>query len=93
MFSEDIDVWNSDSHPIFNAEGEVINPSRPIHIGNHVWVGKRVKILKGITIGDNAVIGMDSLVTKDIEPNTLNAGSPAVIVKRNINWERSFIKV
>lgn len=91
MFSEDIDVWNSDSHPLFNASGELINPSQPVRIGNHVWVGKRAKILKGVTIGDNAVIGMDSMVTKDVESNTLCAGNPLRVIKRDINWDRSFI--
>lgn len=91
MFSEEIDVWNSDSHPLYNASGELINPSQPVHIGNHVWVGKRAKILKGVTIGDNAVIGMDSMVTKDVESNTLCAGNPLRVIKSDINWDRSFI--
>lgn len=91
MFAEDIEIWNSDSHPIFDHNGLLINPSKPINIGNHVWCGKGSKILKGVSIGNNAVIGMEALVTKNIAPNTLNVGIPAHTIKNNINWDRNFI--
>ena len=91
MFAEDIEIWNTDSHPILDYHGKLLNPSKPIHIGNHVWCGKHSKILKGVTIGDNAIIGMQSIVTKDIFPNTLNVGIPAKVIRENINWDRHFI--
>lgn len=91
MFAENIDIWNTDSHPIFDINGKLLNPSKPIYIGNHVWCGKYSKILKGVTIGDNAIIGMQSLVTKDLSPNTLNAGIPTKVIRENINWDRHFI--
>jgi acetyltransferase-like isoleucine patch superfamily enzyme len=50
---------------------------KPVKIGNHVWIGIRATILKGVTIGDNAVIGAGAVVTSDVEPNTLVAGNPA----------------
>lgn len=50
--------------------------AKPIHVGNNVWFGASVKVLPGVTIGDNAVIGAGSLVTKDIPANTLAYGSP-----------------
>lgn len=92
MFAENIEIWSSDSHPVFNSDSIIINPSRPIIIGNHVWLGKHAKIMKGVVIGDNAVIGMDALVTKDIEPNSLNVGSPSKKIKGDINWDRNFIR-
>lgn len=92
MFAEDIEIWNTDSHPIFDANGNITNISKPINIGNHVWCGKGSKILKGVSIGDNAVIGMQALVTKDIVGGTLNVGIPAKSIKENINWDRHFIK-
>lgn len=91
MFAENIEIWNSDSHPIYDSQGNITNPSSPIHIGNHVWCGKGCKILKGVTIGENAIIGMEALVTKDIAANTLNVGIPAHSVRNNINWDRCFI--
>lgn len=92
MFAEKVELWASDSHPIFNSNGIVINPSKPIVIGNHVWLGKYSKIMKGVVVGDNSVVGMNSLVTKDIEPNSLNVGSPSIKIKEDINWDRKFIR-
>lgn len=44
-------------------------------------------ILKGVTIGNGAIIGAGSLVTKDIPPRSLELGSPAKVVRENIEWE------
>ena len=54
---------------------------RPIHIGKNVWIGSNSTILPGVTIGDNAVIGAGSIVTKDIPENMIAVGSPAKIIK------------
>lgn len=56
--------------------------SKPIKIGSKVWIGFNVVILKGVTIGEGAVVGACSVVTKDVEPWTVVAGNPAVTVKR-----------
>jgi maltose O-acetyltransferase len=50
---------------------------RPVHIGGDVWIGGGAIILPGITIGDNAIIGAGSVVTKDVPPNTTVLGNPA----------------
>lgn len=50
-------------------------------IGNNVWIGGRVTILKGVTIGDNAVVGAASVVTKDVPKNAIVAGNPARVIK------------
>lgn len=60
--------------------------SAPITIGIHVWIGERATILKGVTIGDGAVVACNSVVTRDIPPNCLAAGVPARIIKENIIW-------
>ncbi|MCC0176431.1 acetyltransferase [Waterburya agarophytonicola K14] len=55
-------------------------------IGDRVWIAYRAIILPGVTIGDGAVIGAGSVVTKDVEANTIVAGNPArIIKKRNPN--------
>lgn len=61
--------------------------SKPIVIHNHVWIGENVMILKGVTIGEGAVVGANSLVTKDVPPHCLAIGSPAKVVRENIFWE------
>ncbi len=51
--------------------------SKGIHIGKDVWVGARVGIVDGVTLGDHAVVGMGAVVTKDVPPWTIVAGNPA----------------
>jgi acetyltransferase-like isoleucine patch superfamily enzyme len=56
--------------------------SAPIKISKGAWIGARCIILKGVTIGEGAVIGAGSVVTKDVPDWTMVAGNPARIVKR-----------
>ncbi len=60
-------------------KGSII--TKPIHIANHVWISFNVIILKGVTIGEGAIVAAGSLVTKDVEPYSLVAGNPAKFVK------------
>ncbi len=88
MFSNNIIVRTSDSHPIYDAGGERINPPADVRIGNHVWMAPESTVLKGVVIGDNAIIGSKSLVTKNVEPGCLYAGIPARLIKENVSWTR-----
>lgn len=54
---------------------------RPITIGENVWLGARVVVLPGVTIGDDAVVGIGSIVTRDVPPRTVVAGVPAEVVR------------
>ena len=54
----------------------------PVELGKRVWVGFGATILKGVTVGDGAVIAAQSVVTRDVPPNVLVAGVPAQIVRR-----------
>lgn len=54
---------------------------KAVVIGKNVWIGSHSTILPGVTIGDNAVIGAGSVVTKDVAPNTVVAGVPAKVIK------------
>lgn len=56
-------------------------PTSPIKIGNDAWIGARSIILKGVQIGEGAVIGAGSCVTKDVAPYTVVAGNPAKFIK------------
>ena len=56
--------------------------AKPIQIGSDVWCGAGAVILPGVTIGDGAVIGANSVVTRDVPPMTVVAGSPARILRR-----------
>lgn len=78
---------DGDGHAICDENGTVFNGNRPIFIGNDVWVGAEVALLKGAAIADGSVVGFRAMVTKRFEqPNVIVAGSPAKIVKENIKW-------
>ncbi len=53
----------------------------PVTIGNKVWIGFNVIILKGVTIGEGAVVAAGSVVTKDVPPYAIVAGNPAKVVR------------
>ncbi len=55
--------------------------SRPIVIEDNAWLGARVIVLPGVTIGRDSVIGAGSVVTKDIPPGVIAAGSPAKVIR------------
>lgn len=58
-------------------------PNAEVIIDDNVWIGYGVKILKGVHIGENTVIGAGSIVTKDMPANVIAAGNPCKIVKYN----------
>lgn len=69
------------------------NKGGPVIIANHVWIAYRAIILPGVTIGEGAVVAAGAVVTKDVEPYTIVAGSPARKVgvrNENLSYELSF---
>lgn len=58
---------------------------RPVHVGKNVWVGMNATIMKGVTIGEYAIIGAGAIVTKDVPPYAIVAGVPAKIIKYRNN--------
>lgn len=63
-----------------NYYGEFIPSSGKVKIGNNVYFGRNCTVLKGVTIGDNCVIGFGSLIMKDIPSNSVVAGVPAKVI-------------
>lgn len=82
LISWDCCIIDRDYHKLNNEENLV-----PIKIGQNVWIGCRALILKGVTIGDGAVIAAGAVVTKDVPPRTMVAGNPAKIIKENVVWQ------
>lgn len=56
-------------------------------IGNDVWIGQNATILPGVHIGDGAIIGLNSVVSKDVEPYTVVAGNPARFIRKRFDDE------
>ena len=55
--------------------------STPVRIGSNVWLAGKVTVLKGVTIGDNAIIGANAVVTRDIPTNAVAVGIPARVIR------------
>lgn len=91
VISHNVTIEDYDGHQLYhvldNGEKKAVNISEPIVIGDHVWIGAKATILKGVTIGDGAVVAAGSVVTTDIPPKCLCAGVPARVIKENVEWE------
>ena len=83
VIARDVVIRDYDGHTIELPDYEI---AKPIEIGKHVWIGNRAIILKGVKIGDGAVIAAGAIVTKDVPAKTIVAGVPAKVVKENIDW-------
>lgn len=75
-------------HPISRNSG--YEYGIPITIGNNVWIGGNVIVLPGVTIGDNAVIGAGSVVTKDVPDNMIAAGNPCKVIRKITDEDRKY---
>lgn len=80
--SWDVTITDSDVHRFLDKE-----PEKEVYIGNKVWIGFGVCILKGSYIGDGCVISSKSLVNKSFKDNQLIAGIPANVKLDNVSWK------
>lgn len=79
MIGAHVTILDNNFHRIDDLNS--VPEPQPVWIGDRVWIGNRSIILPGITIGDEAVIGAGSVVTKSVPPKTVVAGNPARTVK------------
>lgn len=79
--SWNVTIMDNDFHYIGASDN-----SKPIHIGDDVWIGCHSLILKGVNIGDGAVVAAGSIVTKDVPAYSLVGGNPAKVIKTNVQW-------
>lgn len=82
LISWDCCIMDRDYHKLM-SDTEIF---KPVHIGINVWIGSRALILKGITIGDGAVVAAGSVVTRDVPAKTIVAGNPARVIKEDVYW-------
>jgi acetyltransferase-like isoleucine patch superfamily enzyme len=76
-------IRDDDAHEVIGSPR-----SAPIIIGDRVWVGARAIILKGVTIGDGAIVASGAVVTKDVPPRTVVAGTPAHVIREDVEYRR-----
>ena len=92
MFSHSVYLRPCDAHTIFDKNSNIINRGKDIVVGNKVWIGQGVTLLKNAKVSDNTVVGLGSVVTKKFnETSVVIAGNPAKILKRGITWSREHI--
>lgn len=90
LFASDSLISVSDMHTIFDREtGRRINLAKDITLEDHVWLGERTTVLKGVTIGGGSAVGVGSIVTKSIPPFCLSAGIPARVLRTNVSWDEA----
>jgi acetyltransferase-like isoleucine patch superfamily enzyme len=98
IISSDVIICDNNSHPVdptdrinmlrsgfYGAEWSWDKAaSAPVLICDNVWIGRRAMVLKGVTIGEGAIVASMAVVTKDVPPYCVVAGNPGVVVKRLI---------
>lgn len=83
LIGDMVGIYDSDFHEIdpnrrWESEGE----TAAVRVGNNVWLGSRVMILKGVEIGDDSVIAAGSIVTRNVPSGVLAAGAPARVIRQ-----------
>ncbi|KUJ84991.1 acyltransferase [Microbulbifer flavimaris] len=89
MIAANVYISDSDWHGLYNRT-RPFRCTAPITLGNNVWIGDSAIVCKGVSIGDNSVVGAGSVVTKSVPANTVVAGNPAREIK-SINPRRRMI--
>jgi acetyltransferase-like isoleucine patch superfamily enzyme len=81
-----VSIRDLDGHPVDAALRREHRPTpcegiRPVVLGDDVWIGADATILKGVTIGDRAIVGAGAVVTSDVPADTVVAGNPARVIR------------
>ena len=79
-----VTISDHDFHKTYNLNGDQQLETSPVKLGNDVWIGANATILKGVTVGDRAVIAAGAVVTRDVPSESLVGGNPAKIIKEKI---------
>jgi hypothetical protein len=80
MFATNSYVSDADWHDVYDRTAAP-GSTEPVVLKDNVWIGDSAIVCKGVTIGENSVIGAGAIVTRDIPPNCVAVGNPAKVVK------------
>ena len=88
-------ISDADWHGIYDR-AKPVGTTKPVILKENVWIGDSAIICKGVTIGKNSIIGAGSVVTKDVDENSIYAGNPAKFIKKlddkEFNTRKDFFK-
>lgn len=90
MIGRNVIIYDSDFHPLIGRNGfEQIN-SKPVSIGNHVWLTSNIIVQKGVTIADGCLVAADTVVNKSItdEHSIIAANSTGKVISNHVGWSR-----
>lgn len=82
--ARDVYIMDSDSHQLSDDSHQ---PDQPVCIGDDVWIGARAMILKGVTVGDGAIIAAGAVVNKNVPAHSIVAGVPAKVIRKNVTYQ------
>ena len=80
----DVVIRSYDGHTVLAENYQI---AKSISIGNHVWIGQGASVLKGVNLGEGAIVAANAVVTKDVPAHCAVAGNPAKVIKENVYWK------
>ena len=88
QISVGVTLYNTDAHPVYRlGSDKPVNRARTLHVGDHVWIGAHVTVLKNAHIPDDCIVGWGSVVTGRFEhPHCALGGNPAKVIAEGITW-------
>ena len=87
LLSWDLLIMDKDWHSVISTvDGSILNLSKPINVGNHVWIGCRSTILKGVNISDNVIVAANSTISRSIDKEFVAVSGNGVL-REDVRWE------
>jgi acetyltransferase-like isoleucine patch superfamily enzyme len=81
-----VHIMDSDTHHVFDENGNKTNMPKEVVIGNNVWLGVKSTIMRGVTIGSGSIVSANSVVMNRVKEHTLVAGMPARVFSEVKKW-------
>lgn len=81
------DIRNSDGHSLLDSSGQRTNHAADIAIGRHVWLGIQSQVLKGVAIGEGAIVAARAIVNHNVPARALVGGIPARVLREDVTWD------
>lgn len=88
MMGWNVTIMDGDGHQVGYKEQEKRESSKPVVVGNHVWLCNGSHIMKGAKIGDGAIIGAKSFITGRVKAGAMTSPMPSKVIMENTEWDR-----